>query len=174
MQDLEEDYRESIRRVLSWIVQPTDPMGQDADAAKFLVDSVQSAKIGILIYVTITPTGERRLEPNGLSQKATRLLLAFVDFLLRQIDRHDLDNESLAKVFPVAVCKREGCGRFLLFQRAGRAQFCSDSCKSKFNASKKTKEQLAEKMRKYRSGLKDQEARGLAAVMEKGTKKGGG
>ena len=62
MQDLEEDYRESIRRVLSWIVQPTDPMGQDADAAKFLVDSVQSAKIGILIYVTITPTGERTFE----------------------------------------------------------------------------------------------------------------
>jgi hypothetical protein len=173
MHDLEEDYRERIRGVFRWIVAPTDPLGLDAEAAKFLVDCVQSAKIGILISVTITPTGATTFKHNRAFTESGSIIAGVCHFLLRQIDRHDLDGERLVKVFPVAICKREECGRFRVVQRAGRAQFCSDSCKSKANASKKTKKQLAKKMRDYRSRLKKREADGLAAVLTRGTKKGG-
>jgi hypothetical protein len=184
MSDLEERYRQPIREVLEWIARPkfsgelTDELAyiyikQHTQAAQFLLDSAQSAKIQILVGAEISPEGEISIEQERAVTKSDSIVAGICQFILRQIDRHELDGEPLSEIFPFAMCERQGCGQFHIVQRSGRSRFCSDACRTKFNASKRTKQENAERMRKYRSEQKKREKKGLDAVMAEGTKKGG-
>lgn len=79
-------------------------------------------------------------------------------FILDQIERHDVNGEPLRDVIPVFLCEREGCNQLFLAERVGRARFCSGACRAKVHQSSMTKEERAERMRKYRQGLKDRAA----------------
>jgi hypothetical protein len=179
--ELEERYRQPIRAVLEWIARRKpitewnrvkDFIRQDTDAAQFLVDSAQSTKIEIIIGAEFSPVGEITIEQNRAVTKSDSIVAGICQFILRQIDRHDLDDEPLSEIFPFAMCERQGCGRFHIVQRSGRSRFCSDACRARVNALKRTKEENAERMRMYRAGLKERERRGLEDVLAKGTKKG--
>ena len=179
MSELEERYRQPIRDVLQWIVRPKFPGGvgeftdellaiymtQDRKAAQFLLDCAQSAKIEILIEVEISPEGEVSIGQKRAVTKSDSIIAGICQFLLRQIDRHELDGVPLSEIFPFAMCERQGCGRFHIVQRSGRSRFCSNACRARTNASQMTKEENAERMRKYRARLKEREARELEIAL---------
>lgn len=100
-------------------------------------------------------------------------------FILDQIERHDVNGEPLRDVIPVFQCEREGCNQLFLAERVGRARFCSGACRAKVHQSSMTKEERAERMRKYRQGLKDRAAAKqnrtttkTGAIMRSANKKG--
>jgi hypothetical protein len=78
-------------------------------------------------------------------------------FILEQIERHDIGDEALRDVIPIGLCKRSGCDRFFMIERAGRGRFCSAKCRAGAYQDKLTKEQRAGRMRKYRATRKEQE-----------------
>jgi hypothetical protein len=179
MQQLEKNYRKPIHDVLSWIVRPTAPtdfdseidlrFGQDTGSASFLVKCAQSAEMNILTEVTIDGEGKVQIEHKRAYAKSDTIIAGVCQYILRQIDRHDLDGEALTDVFPITLCGRQECGRFLVVQRTGRSHFCCDACRAKFHASKRTKEENAEKMRRYRALQKERDAANLAIAMSRST-----
>jgi len=77
--ELEEHYRQPIRAVMAWLGRPKplkqDDMeayfSQDTQAARFLLDSAQSTKIGLVITAGITPDAVVSIE---LNRAVTKLL----------------------------------------------------------------------------------------------------
>jgi len=78
-------------------------------------------------------------------------------FMLEQVERHDIGEERLKDVIPIVLCERSGCDRLFIIERAGRGRFCSSKCRAADYQSKRTKEEKAARMRKYRATRKEQE-----------------
>lgn len=178
--ELAEYYRSPLRDVLRWINSPKIFSMMDAeefvpasmlnrDAANFLMEHSRSLRI----------TLEPKLVLNKEREDATILLrrdfselgsvvTGVCQFILDQVDRHDLDGVPLAELFPFGLCEREGCGRFFYVQRVGRGKFCSDRCRAAVAKAKKPLEDKAAYMKKYRAELARRAKRAAAKTATKG------
>jgi hypothetical protein len=147
-------YRSEVRRVLKWLADPVT----HRDLAIFAVDFLRLHGTAIEINVAANSGYDVKKSPILVfdSPTACRSVMSPVcRFILDQINRYDEgDEKQLSKVFPIALCERPECIRFMVVERAGK-RFCSDSCRALSKQAEMTAEENAARMRKYRAGLKE-------------------
>jgi hypothetical protein len=183
LEALADVYRTDFRFMLAWLVAPymwflvneeEEFSYQEfaQNAGDFLGHHALGIRMQVMTNTEYLPTTDKDLDNHWLVDttpiQCVSVIAPVCKFILDQIVRHN-KGEELRKVIPIGHCKRPGCERFFFIERVGRGLFCSDLCRVKFNSSKMTKEQNAEKMRKYRATLKDMSSKPL--VIEKRTKK---
>jgi hypothetical protein len=71
-------------------------------------------------------------------------------FISDQIERYHVGELSLIEAIPIRACKRKGCEKFILPQRTGRKDYCSDKCRARDYQHNRT--DWNEYMRRYRAG----------------------
>jgi hypothetical protein len=169
LEALADRYRTDFRFMLAWLVAPDmwfrvheeDEFTYQEfaqNAGDFLGKHATGIRMEVMTNTEYLPTTAKNLDNRWLADtfptQCVSVIAPVCKFILDQIVRHN-KGEELRKVIPIGHCKRPGCERFFFIERVGRGLFCSDLCRVKFNSSKMTKEQNAEKMRKYRATLKD-------------------
>jgi hypothetical protein len=87
------------------------------------------------------------------------LLAPVCAFLIKEIEA--LFWEPL----PIGICKKPGCGRFILPKRRGRKLYCSDQCRALHH--KKSPEEMKMYMRKLRAAKKRQRDAKIRTVRKK-------
>lgn len=167
MRELEERYRQPIRDILRWVTRPSvvaddleERLGSDANAAMFLTEHAEDLKMKMAFNAALnTEDGSLETHLSRLITECGSVVAGICRFILDQIDRHDLNGEPLAELFPFGLCEREGCGRFFYVQRIGRGKFCSDNCRANVAKSKRPLEEKAAYMREYRAAKAKQAKR---------------
>ena len=178
LETLADRYRSDFRFMLAWLVAPDmwfHVREQDEfsyqefaqNAGDFLGHHATGIRMSVITNTEYLPTTAKDLDSRWLANTVLTQCVSVISpvckFILDQIVRHN-KGEELRRVIPIGHCKRPGCERFFFVERVGRARFCSDLCRVKFNGSIKTKEENAERMRKHRARLKERDAANLKAA----------
>jgi hypothetical protein len=148
-------YRPDIRRVLTWVSAPDRRTDLADRASRFLSDYAA----GLRMYISANGHKADTDDPLLLQwpEFCESVIAPVCKFIIEQIERHDLWGEALKDVIPIGSCKRSGCDRFFMIERAGRGRFCSDKCRAGAYQDKLTPDQRAARMRKHRATRKEQE-----------------
>jgi len=152
--DLQVRYHADIKRVLTWLSAPDRHRELAARASRFL--SVYAA--GVRMDISANGGYKAGTDEPLLMEwpdPCESVVSPVCKFILEQIERHDIGDEALRDVIPIGLCERSGCDRFFMIERAGRKQFCSSKCRAADYQSKRTKEEKAARMRKYRTTIKE-------------------
>lgn len=149
---LANQYRPELANVLTWLSDPAKHRGFAGQAVEFL------RKFSSAIRVHIDGNAGFKNADDPLvfewPDEIGSVITPLCKFILDQIQRHDINGEPLRDVVPIGQCERAGCNQFFVIERVGRTRFCSGLCRAKVNQSLLPKEVRAERMRKYRQGLK--------------------
>ncbi len=155
---LASDYQNDVRRVLQWITGP-EHAGSDmaTHALSFLRKGIDGIKRVFDVNEIFDP--DRR---SAAFYVETPIEFPFIVspvcvFIWRQLERYREGDGELKELVPLGRCKR--CGNFFLAERVRRKAFCSDKCRSGFRQDQMTPDQKAERMRKYRAGLREIQSR---------------
>ena len=166
LEALADQYRPEVVRVMTWLSDPAKQRAESGHAAEFL------RKFGTAIVMHIDGNNSFKGDDDPLvfewPGQIRSVISPVCKFILDQIERHDIQGEPLRDVIPFGKCERQGCNRFFVIERVGRARFCSNVCRATVHQSGMTKEERAERMRNYRKNLKDRAAAKLKT--KRGTK----
>jgi hypothetical protein len=118
---------------------------------EFLEEHTKTRASYFVRNMTFTPI------PGSVTRQASAdhtVIAGICNFILDQVVLHSGRGEPYEKTFPITVCEKLGCGKLLFVQRAGRARFCSENCRSWTNKNKVPLPAKAEYMRDYRASKK--------------------
>jgi hypothetical protein len=161
-------YQGSVRDVLKWLSDPRKHRKLAGPAVEFLRSHGTDIEMEIRANSGFDPKTSPVLVFEELMDCGS-VMSPVCRFILDQIERHDEGEEKLREVIPLATCERTDCGNFMIVERAGK-RFCSNLCRALNKQSEMTPEQRAERMRKYRQGLKEMSRKPIR-ISKKGGKK---
>jgi hypothetical protein len=140
-------YHQALRNLLLWLCRPKSHTELRDDALRFLEFGARSESWHIDLK-------ENPLTQRGwgdFDEKKERPILYFIKdvkysslmgpickFILEYVD------DPREKDLPIQICKRPGCGKFILPERVGRKEFCSSLCGSRLAQEKKPQELKAD------------------------------
>jgi hypothetical protein len=171
-------YQKDFRRVLTWLVNKSEPAGE---ALAFLWTH---GRENITIKAEVNTNKDLGLFYVQSASEYGSIASPICKFILDRIDRYNEtcqlegdDNPALqndrtnnhnerlsSEIIPLGICTT--CEKFMVVVRRSK-RYCSDKCRVQDNQAKMTKAEKATKMKKYRADKKQKHGRKVSAIQAK-------
>jgi hypothetical protein len=146
-------YHDRFTDLLTWLCAP-DKSPQLRSAA---VDFLQANARGVRWQIEHVPESNFDEHSHGYLPVFYRrqveydsIMSPLCKFIFDQVDRYHVGELELSDAVPIRICKRDGCSKFVLPERKGRKEYCSNICRAKDYQHNRT--DWNDYMRRYRSG----------------------
>ena len=146
-------YPDRLRKLLRWLSAPDKHPQLASESIEFLRENACGVKENFF-REDETNFDEQSTDyfPVFYRKQVTyaTIMSPLCRFISHQIERYHVGELSLSEAVPIRACKREGCEKFILPQRAGRKDYCNDRCRARDYQHNRT--DWNEYMRRYRAG----------------------